>query len=225
MLKTIIHDGVPRLAALVLLFSGCLGATTATVFSNFGPGDSFDSDGRSVGKASGTYNNAGGQFTVSGSDFNFTSAEAALQYFSGANQVTFGIRSDASGLPGTLLQTFVATNIPSVSPGGIVLFNATAPLVLSAGSTYWLTSEQYSPSDTQVSWRYNNQGSAGLSIRISTGAWVNGSQPTPAFRINGESVDAPAVPEPGSLSLLALGAAGMFVHGRRRSRKLVKRLD
>jgi hypothetical protein len=119
------------------------------------------------------------------SDFNFTSAEAALQYFSGANQVTFGIRSDASGLPGTLLQTFVATNIPSVSPGSIVLFNATARLVLSAGSTYWLTSEQYSPDDTQVSWRFNNQGSAGLSIRISTGAWVNGSQPTPAFRIMG----------------------------------------
>jgi len=39
MLKTMIHDGAPRLAALVLLFSGCLGATTATVFSNFGPGD------------------------------------------------------------------------------------------------------------------------------------------------------------------------------------------
>jgi hypothetical protein len=39
MLKTMIHDGAPRLAALVLLFSGCLGAATATVFSNFGPGD------------------------------------------------------------------------------------------------------------------------------------------------------------------------------------------
>jgi hypothetical protein len=39
MLKTMIHDGVPRLAALVPLFSGCLDATTATIFSNFGPGD------------------------------------------------------------------------------------------------------------------------------------------------------------------------------------------
>ena len=35
MLKTIIHDGVPRLAALVLLFSGCLGATTAYRIQQF----------------------------------------------------------------------------------------------------------------------------------------------------------------------------------------------
>jgi hypothetical protein len=35
MLKTIIHGGVPRLAALVLLFSGCLGATTAYRIQQF----------------------------------------------------------------------------------------------------------------------------------------------------------------------------------------------
>jgi hypothetical protein len=103
--------------ALALAFAICgLGqARAAVIFSNFGPGDSFDDAGNGLGTPNNS-NNSGVRFTVESSDYPFISADVALQYFGGTNAVTFGIRTDSNG-PGDLLQSFTATNIPATSPG------------------------------------------------------------------------------------------------------------
>jgi hypothetical protein len=77
----------------------------------------------------------------------YTSADVALQYTSDPSAVTFGLR-DAGGPsmgPGELLQSFTGSNLPGMFPGAVVTFNATAPLILTARTFYWLTSEAFPP--------------------------------------------------------------------------------
>lgn len=200
------------MTTLLLLVGGaCADATV--IFNNFGAGDSFSSMGFGIGVPNFS-NNRGARFSVGPSDFVFTSAQAALQYFSGTNTVTFGLRSDASGLPGTLLESFTVSNIPTVSPGGVVTFNATAPLVLMAGDTYWLTSEEYAPDDTGLGWRTNDTGiNTANALRIGMAGWSVTAQDTPAFRINGNPT-----PEPATLSLLCLGSLMCLFDRRLRKR-------
>jgi len=223
MLKTLTNiAAMRRLATLAALFGAGLGANAATIANTFGPGDSFSStSGLAIGKnppsiGNSPVNNLGGSFTVTGSDYTFTGAEAALQYLGGVNTVTLGIRSDASGLRGALLEAFTVTNIPSASPGAIVSFNASAPLTLFAGTTYWLTSEE--DGNTAAGWRVS--GTSSTAVRLDQGAWTPRSASL-AFRIDGDPISTagPTAPEPGTLPLFALAAAGMFFYVSRR-RKL-----
>ena len=183
------------------------------IFSNLGPGDSFGVIGFGFGDASGD-NNRGARFIVGAQDFLFTSAEAALGLGSPPDSVTLGLRADNGSVPGALLQTFGASGLPPVS-GGIVTFGASAPLVLSAGTTYWLTTEEYSFSNGgNYVWRENNTGiNTANAVRIGNGAWFVTAQGTPAFRINGDPVV--TAPEPGSLMLLAGGFVSLWALRRR----------
>ena len=86
MLKTLTNiAAMRRLATLAALFGAALGANAATIANTFGPGDSFSStSGLAIGKnppslGNSPVNNLGGNFTVNGSDYTFTGAEAALQ--------------------------------------------------------------------------------------------------------------------------------------------------
>ncbi len=206
---------LPLCAALVLVLGAAGPADAGVIYSNFGPGDSFAPEGELVGGTSSSYDNRGTRFTVGATDYTFTSAEVPLQLIGGANSVTFGLRADAGGLPGALLQTFTATNIPTTFPGGIVTFQATAPLLLSAGTSYWLTSELYPPLNTSASWRIRI--TADLvpnALRENMDPWQLDNNHV-AFRINGDPV-ATAVPEPASLTLLGAGGLGLLVYARRR---------
>lgn len=212
-----------QILALILATTGAGQANADIIFSNFGPGDSFGSSGFGIGLVTpspSTYDNWGAKFTVGATDFTFTSAEAALQVTSGADTLTFGLRSDDAGLPGLLLQSFSASNIPTTNPGDIVTFNATASLTLEAGTTYWLTSEEYSPSNSFASWRLNNTSDKSANaLRQNKGPWsiATANDDSVAFRIDGSPV---AVPEPGSLTMLSLGGLGLLMYGcwRRSSR-------
>jgi hypothetical protein len=212
--------------AVFVLLVGAIGQAQADVIlSTFGPGDTFGDMGFGIGTApvQGVYDNRGARFTIGSSNALFTSAEAALQHIGGTNAVTFGLRRDVGSvaegfLPGELLQVFTASNIPDTPPGGVVTFNAAGSLLLMANTSYWLTSEEYSPDDTEAAWRFNDIGITGAAFRIDEMPWVATAQATPAFRINGASL-AERVPQPGTLALFAFGSLGLLGYRWGRGRR------
>ncbi len=211
-----VNPSNPLLVFLVMCLVGPTHANAAIVYSNLGPGDTFSGDAYAFGTGSIFW---GASFKLGSSSFAFTSAEVPLVSFSGSNEVTFGLRSDNSGLPGALLQSFSA----SIPPNGfeIVTFHGTAPLVLNCGTTYWLTSEDDAPDDTYAGWVTNNIGFVGsAAVRFGSGDWLNSfyppDTPTVAFRINGDLIGVTDCPEPTSIAMLGVGALCFLGNGLRR---------
>jgi hypothetical protein len=220
-----VNSSNPFFVLLVICLVGPTHANAAIVYSNLGPGDTFSGYGDSFGKGSREYIFWGASFTLGSSSFAFTSAEVPLVSLSGSNEVTFGLRSDNSGLPGALLQSFSA----SIPPNGyaIVTFHGTVPFVLNCGTTYWLTSEDDAPDDTYAGWFENNIGFVkSVAIRYGSGDWLTSFYPpdiaTVAFRINGDLIAVTDCPEPTSIAMLGVGALCFLGNGLRR-RNLRKR--
>ena len=166
--------------------------TADVIYSNFGPGDTFNTTySWGIGAFySGTNPNVGASFKVGPADMLFDSAQVAfLGSISGTNSLTLGIYSNSSdNLPGTLLQSFTLTNIPHApNAPTVVTFSATGPLRLSANTTYWLASDEH---DTDLfGWHWNSTSQLGVAFRLGFDPWfVSSTDLTPAFRINGTPI-------------------------------------
>jgi len=131
--------------------------------------------------------------------------------------LTFGLYTDSSGAPGTLLETWIDVTVPTSLPNLTTLTSVLHPL-LSSGSTYWfLESNVVGASGRSIGWDANNQSIAG-------GVWT-GTSPGSVSQINPASpapaieLDSAAVPEPASWLMVAAGLIGS-VYWRRRSTPL-----
>ncbi|HEX9016830.1 MAG TPA: hypothetical protein VF960_12635 [Chloroflexota bacterium] len=133
---------VAALGAAVLLLTPSR-PSCAEIFSNFGPGLTFDQDpshgwgingylGPNVGQQA-----ISQQFTPSGGVYVFTDAQVAVGSLSTAGGVVVYLQEDAGGLPGPILEEYV---VPVVTGGApVVSVNSLVHPMLRGGRPYWLS--------------------------------------------------------------------------------------
>lgn len=161
-------------------------------------------------------------FTVINGTYTLTNINVPLAGLPGSNDAELQLRStDASGLPGTVLETFTSSAVPTLSPG-TVTFTDTTGQVLNAGNQYWVALlEPKSPE--AFGWFDSASDTGPFAYSLNQGATWN---PTPSFLTRRPALDvrgnlnAPAaVPEPGQTAIFGLGLlglAGLMLRARKR---------
>ncbi|MBI5396578.1 MAG: hypothetical protein HZA91_14895 [Verrucomicrobia bacterium] len=181
------------------------------LFSNFSPadGNGFNEfSGVSVSGAGSEYNAQAMPFTPSATA-NLGSIDIALFWVNFGGSTATGIvrlyNDGGSGVPGSALESFNVT-----TSGGPTPLHVTSALnpVLTSGTQYWLAALPFEDNSSMI-WHRNSSGQTDIPAYSGDGTTWTAADPPPqdlmAFRINGPAV----VPEPSSLSLLAVAAAWM----------------
>lgn len=200
---------------LPILTVPALSAPVSLLYSNFGPGSSYNiTQGNPVGNAfDGNTYAEGDTFMLAGNAV-FTSLRVALSCaFACPDPVTISLTRDAGNQPGTAIETFT---IPGTSLGTLGANNA--PIVLNSlldpmlifDTRYWITVT--TDLNDSVAWNLNSTGDRSAEA-ISTNAgitWFSPSGNTPgAFDISG------ITPEPDTVGLV-FGALVVLAAIRRR---------
>jgi hypothetical protein len=195
------------LAASILLFAASSVAEAATVFTNFGPGLSYDiNSGNPVGNAfDGNDYAEANSFVPTGSG-SLQSLRIALSCaFACPGPVGVSLTTDTADHPGLVLESFV---VPGGTLGPIGTNNSPLFLLsvlhpaLIMGTKYWVAVGA-GLTDT-AAWNLNTTGDlSDQAISTDGGStWFSPSGNTPGAL----AVEAEAVPEPGTSRLLVTGA-------------------
>jgi hypothetical protein len=193
------------LIALIALFCRTSAEASTIVFSNLGPGNSYNGSGAYVISGSTTIFgdlDQGSQFVPS-QTVTLDSIEAALTYDRGPNAMELWLMSDDAGVPGSILESFSFTNLPpfdSTSTALAVGTSASHPLLM-AGTQYWVIAS--TDGDTRGDFNLNSTGDTGDVVRMDGGSWILFNAQAAAFRVSG--TEAAPVPEPVSIVLLGSG--------------------
>jgi len=181
------------------------------IYSNLGPGDSFDTVAYLVlGPTSnlGVDIDIAAPFMGSAQPTVLASAEMALGHspLSGNNELLVQLRSDVGGSPGSVLASSSVAQVPA-GPTLVTADFSASPVTLQPGNTYWLVAD--ANDDAFLLWFWNNTGDFGVAERqsdIPGGGWNAFDGVSPAFRINGN-----VVPEPSGLILTSLALVGLLL--------------
>lgn len=181
----------------MVLCAGFGAASAADVlYSNFGPGDVYDTAfGWTLsygGPLGGDAYEDAVPFTVAGGDYTLDSAEVAINHFWGPDLVHFSLHADDGGVPGEALDSTSASGV--VTPGTLgppMVADFGGDAILEDGRTYWLALRT-AETDAHLSWAFNAVDDFGLRAwRLNKGPW-NPAEGIPGtdsqrdvFRING----------------------------------------
>jgi hypothetical protein len=210
-------------AALGLGLFCALPARGGIVFSDFGPGDTYNNTigGYSIGGASGAF----GQVDIQGATFTAgltgTLSEIDVPFNNQGWPGLFNLglyANDGTGKVGALLEWFQNVG-PATTSSGIFSVSSSLHPLLTTGDAYWLIATPADPS-TAVYWNENSIPTYGTMYTDINGsvAYLTG-QLLPAFRV----IAATSVPEPSSLLLLSVG--GLALVGARSRRRRYWRPD
>jgi hypothetical protein len=189
-------------------------AQATPIYTNFSGGSGYNtSNANPVGFDFFTGDNdAQGSSFLSGVNANVSSVRIALNSFnsSGGNTapVTVSLRSNAAGLPGGILESWTI-GIGAMGAFGLnnapILLNSVVNPLLSSANRYWLTA--VGSANDSVAWNLTLLNDLNLTATSVNGGgtWNNLGLTPGAFEVN--TADITAVPEPGSLVLLASGMA------------------
>jgi uncharacterized protein (TIGR03437 family) len=183
---TISVAGVP----LTIIQGGTQVNTSPTTLGDLGPGATFSTtNGWCVTGA--TSPNCGGEVTryiaasfVPTTTFTLSNISVPVGYNSGTNGAIINLMSSSYGVPGTVLESWTVSNLPS----GPALTAVTSKLnpTLQAGQTYWVEVEPLA-SDTLIFWYTNSLNISGGMTNIGGGGWntLPGASSMPAYSVTG----------------------------------------
>lgn len=219
--------GVLPAAVLVLnLFAAREMRADTTVFSNFGPSQTYV--GNSWWEVGATTTSAGVQVDafpfVPTQTATVTGADLALAAYSAVSPLNLFVESNTGSGPGSILATLTENGSYSDYPTtSVVNFSCSGSCAtLDAGTMYYLVAQQTDPANTTFwlysfgdtgTWYYDETGSE-------TGPWTaaTAGDQISAFDVTGTPGTAvPPIPEPGSLALLGSGLVGIMAAVRRRA--------
>jgi len=205
-MNTTFQKGMCLTVLAVALFAVPALAQTITVYSNLGPGGTYNDNSSTAYDWDGL--NPGlpiVPFTPS-STVNMTDAMLALNFLDYSTGVLLGLASDSNGVPGSLL----ATAWGRVN-GGLTPFNFTTSPLIEAGTQYWIWGRFFDP-DSAVEWYISNSDVGTTASCLPppgdlfpqgdfSDCSLNVEQPIPAFQVDGTR----PVPEPSPMLLLSIG--------------------
>lgn len=187
-------------AILISLSASAIQLRAATIFNDFGPGNSFSDSGRLLqGPSVGTIADVdqAAAFTLGPTGYESISVRLGIYADAppntGTGPLDVIIASDAGGVPGTALAT---AHLTVSSTGKQIVQAAFAGLVLDANVTYWLVADSQGTFDG--AWDFNDQSVTGLTAgRSNGGAWnARPNDDQLAFSVEGRQA---VVPEPSTL--------------------------
>ncbi len=206
-----------RFFLLLGVATTCLHA--GTIFSDFGPG----SDQIST-LGSGERDAWASAFTTD-QTYDLTNITVALGLLSGStNSAVVEIDSDASGVPGAILESWTVSVPPE---GGGAQFLPTESvadqigLVLQASTQYWVEIASVDPTSQILFNDRTDTNPAPLYGSDGSGGWAGPFAASLAFEVDGTPASS-SVPEPGTASSLLLagllGLAGRVIQLRKRQK-------
>jgi len=204
-------------AIILVIATGQAGASV--IFSNFGPGDSYDTSvGGTLGGFAWPNSALANQFSFAGpQSYLLDSIELAAGWVTGPNQLNVSVMTDVAGAPGVVLESFSFTNqmgqFGFVNP--LLVGTSVVHPLLTPGTNYWLVAS--APDPTWAAWNKASPSIFGPhASSLGGGPWNldAGFTESEAFRVNGTVA---AVPVPGALLLGVVGLGCIGSLRRRRS--------
>jgi hypothetical protein len=213
------------LFSALLLITSCVIAGADTIYATVGPDGSPINGGPNAYLIGGPLGLQQGDFFVPSIPARVGSVRAPFGWISGLSSLQLQLLSDNAGTPGSILDTFFFASLPPYMGVGqterpLQSANSLLRPQLTAGTKYWLLA--IAPPASSLAWYMGaSESSNGQHFIRETDRMppVDGFESgfKAAFRLDTARVnDTPPVPEPATLSLLAIGA--IVTHARRRAR-------
>lgn len=225
------HQHIAGFTTLVVFAFILVPAQADTIYSNLGPGDTWNNGSGAfvTDNADGSYAWRAVPFTTGATAYTLDTAELPLSLDPTFNQATGNVNvrlaSDSAGLPGTYLES--SSQPVTSTTASLFSFAFSGSTLLQPNTTYWMVADatRTSTGSFVARWHLNTTGVTGSGRvgSISTsGNWVfEPNSTTPALRVNG-TPDTAVVPLPlaGWAGCALLGVLGSDQWRRRRRRSV-----
>lgn len=176
------------LAAAAGLFWGTAPWTCAAeIFTNFGPGDSYQTGrGHTIGQVRNPplFQEEADALDISGGSYLLHTIQLAASWVSGPNEYIVWLAADANNQPGEVLEEFRFSNLGrfGVDNPPLIARSVQHPL-LEEGQRYWIVHSTTESSTMVANW--NSTGDGVVAIRTNGGAWFTITDFPNAFRVTG----------------------------------------